>query len=161
MEKKTIVTRISYRDNTGEMKTLILSRNEIMEVNGKCLTNTVLSKEELEELEKAFGKEIGAIFCCVENSGYVQNKVEHDTKIKNSCCTDKKISSEMEEFLLEIEAFKKKMQELEFTYKEVAELTKEFVKARVVELPKYCSFKVYSCNKDKSKFLNASNAHIT
>ncbi|MDK4504675.1 hypothetical protein MWF98_10820, partial [Fusobacterium necrophorum] len=61
MEKKTIVTRISYRDNTGEMKTLILSRNEIMEVNEKCLTNMVLSKEELEELEKAFGKEIGAI----------------------------------------------------------------------------------------------------
>ena len=66
MEKKTIVTRISYRDNTGEMKTLILSRNEIMEVNGKCLTNTVLSKEELEELEKAFGKEIGSIFSRIE-----------------------------------------------------------------------------------------------
>ena len=52
MEKKTVVTGISYRDNTGEIKTLILSRNEIMEVNGKYLTNMVFSKEELEELEK-------------------------------------------------------------------------------------------------------------
>lgn len=85
----------------------------------------------------------------------------NEIKIGNEFYVKKKASTEMEEFLLEIEAFKKKMQELEFTYKEVAELTKEFIKARVVELPKYCSFKVYSCNKDKSKFLNASNAHIT
>mgnify|MGYP004442395193 CR=1 FL=1 len=66
MEKKTIITGISYKDNAGEIKTLILSRNEIMEVNGKCLTNMVLSKEELEELEKTFGKEIGSIFSRIE-----------------------------------------------------------------------------------------------
>ncbi|EFS20607.1 hypothetical protein FSBG_00104 [Fusobacterium gonidiaformans 3-1-5R] len=66
MEKKTVVTGISYRDNTGEIKTLILSRNEIMEVNGKYLTNMVFSKEELEELEKALGKEIGSIFSHIE-----------------------------------------------------------------------------------------------
>lgn len=66
MEKKTIVTGISYKDNNGEIKTLILSRNEIMEVNGKCLTNIVLSKEELEELEKAFGREMGSMFSRIE-----------------------------------------------------------------------------------------------
>ncbi|CAL7906649.1 hypothetical protein [Fusobacterium necrophorum] len=66
----------------------------------------------------------------------------NEIKIGNELYVKKKASTEMEEFLLEIEAFKKKMQELEFTYKEVAELTKEFIKARAPELPKYCNLKV-------------------
>ncbi|EFS20606.1 hypothetical protein FSBG_00103 [Fusobacterium gonidiaformans 3-1-5R] len=63
-----------------------------------------------------------------------------EIKVGNERYVKKQVSSEMEEFLLEIEAFKKKMQELDFAYKEVADLTKEFIKARVLELPKYNIF---------------------
>ena len=66
MKKKIITTGISYETETGEVKSLVLSRNEVAIVDGVWLTNSVLAKEEIEDLKKALGEGIGSIFCYVE-----------------------------------------------------------------------------------------------